>query len=82
MISPILNEQVNSRLVNIPQRISITQIISYASSLISKPKKLAEYVSTVCFSSFDSTDNIEFEAWFELNSEQIFAPVFRKSNFI
>ncbi|EFO15802.2 hypothetical protein LOAG_12706, partial [Loa loa] len=43
MIPSLLDQHVNSRLINIPQMIPITQMISYASFLINKPKKLPEY---------------------------------------
>ncbi|VDN90418.1 unnamed protein product, partial [Brugia pahangi] len=49
MIQPLIDEHINSRLINMPQRISIAQMISYASFLINKPKKLPEYVSAICF---------------------------------
>uniref|UniRef100_A0A0R3RRC3 BPI2 domain-containing protein n=1 Tax=Elaeophora elaphi TaxID=1147741 RepID=A0A0R3RRC3_9BILA len=49
MVPPMLDEHVNSRLARVPQGIPITQMISYASSLISKPRKLPQYCySEVC----------------------------------
>lgn len=50
MIPPLLDEHVNSQLINVPQKISVTQMISYISHLVGRPKKLPEYVSAVVFS--------------------------------
>ncbi|VDK79623.1 unnamed protein product [Litomosoides sigmodontis] len=49
MIPPLLDEHVNSQLINVPQKISITQMISYISDLVGRPKKLPEYCySDIC----------------------------------
>lgn len=68
MIPPLLDEQINSRLAGVPQMIPITQMISYASFLINKPKKLPDYVS---FRSSNNNKNFETIVLFkkeELNS--------------
>ncbi|KAL4001674.1 LBP / BPI / CETP family C-terminal domain protein [Acanthocheilonema viteae] len=61
MIPPLIDKNVNSRLADIPQKISITQLISYASFLVNERKKLPEYCySDICRRYYSNNMSLKF----------------------
>ncbi|VDO60647.1 unnamed protein product [Onchocerca flexuosa] len=56
MIPELLDQRVNSRLANIPQQISIMQMLPYAAFLINRPKKLPDYCSSEICKNYQTTN--------------------------